>query len=87
MTGDLPDSERPPGTPRWVKVLVVTVIIVILLGIVIMLIIGGDHGPGSHVPGLVTGSTLPAGYLVPILSASGAITTTGGGILSEGGQQ
>lgn len=85
MTDDLPDSETPPGIPRWVKALVLAGIIVMLLVIGGMLIIGGDHGPDSHVPGLLPGSTLLADYLGPMLSAAGAATTTGGDTPSVGG--
>ncbi len=42
-------ANRPtyPGTPRWVKVFGIIVIVVVLLT-VIMLLTG--HGPGRHTP-------------------------------------
>jgi hypothetical protein len=45
-------ANRPPypGTPRWVKVFGVIVIVVVLLVVAIMFISGGEHGPGRHTP-------------------------------------
>ena len=42
-------ANRPPypGTPRWVKVLGIILIVVVLL-VVAMMFIGGEHGPGRH---------------------------------------
>jgi hypothetical protein len=37
-----------PGTPRWVKVLGVIVLVLVLLAVVVVLASGGDHGPGRH---------------------------------------
>jgi hypothetical protein len=44
-----PTADRPPGTPRWVKVFGIIVIVVVLL-FVAMMVIGGEHGPGRHSP-------------------------------------
>lgn len=41
-------AERPPGMPRWVKYLIVALLAVVVAAILIMLIAGGDHGPGRH---------------------------------------
>jgi hypothetical protein len=41
-------DDREPGIPRWVKVVVITVIMVGLLMAVMMLIGGGEHGPWRH---------------------------------------
>jgi hypothetical protein len=43
-------ANRPPypGTPRWVKVLGITVIVVVLLAVAMMFLVGGEHGPGRH---------------------------------------
>ena len=64
-------ANRPPypGTPRWVKVLGIIVIVVSLLGVVIMFI-GGEHGPGRHTPsggagGQTLHSSLMEGYAPP----------------------
>lgn len=39
-----------PGAPRWVKVFGVIAVIVLVL-FVILLLTGGDHGPGRHSDG------------------------------------
>jgi ABC-type transporter Mla subunit MlaD len=42
----LPSS---PGTPRWVKLFgIIALILVLLVGV--MLLSGGEHGPGRHMP-------------------------------------
>lgn len=69
MTDDSPNSETPPGMPRWVKVFVLLVLLVILLVVVIMFLAGGDHGPGRHALGMVTGFVLLAGRHDSVLSA------------------
>jgi hypothetical protein len=47
-----PTEERPPSTPRWVKLSGIIVIVLILLVIILKLTgIGGNHGPGRHLPG------------------------------------
>ena len=45
-------ANRPPypGTPRWVKVFGIIVIVVVLLVVAGMFISGGRHGPGRHTP-------------------------------------
>ncbi|MDQ0256370.1 hypothetical protein J2S74_003790 [Evansella vedderi] len=44
-------EEQPPGIPSWVKVSAFIAVIVVLLIVMIMLITGGEHGPGRHLPG------------------------------------
>jgi hypothetical protein len=47
------------GAPRWVKVVgIIAVVLLLLLGI--MMLIGGEHGPGRHAPS-GDGHTLPPG--------------------------
>ena len=43
-------ANRPPypGTPRWVKVFGIIVIVVVLLAVGLMFLVGGKHGPGRH---------------------------------------
>lgn len=39
------------STPRWVKVFGITaLVLVLLLGIIMFTGIGGEHGPGRHIP-------------------------------------
>nr|MBA2601249.1 hypothetical protein [Actinomycetota bacterium] len=40
-------GDGPVGTPRWVKISGIVAAIVIAL-IVVVLLFGGDHGPGRH---------------------------------------
>jgi hypothetical protein len=47
--GDSGDATT--GAPRWVKVFGIAVVVVILLMVSVMLISGGDHGPGRHMSG------------------------------------
>ena len=44
-------ADRPPypGTPRWVKVFGIIVLVLVLL-FVARMFIGGEHGPGRHAP-------------------------------------
>jgi hypothetical protein len=43
-------ANRPPypGTPRWVKVFGIILIVLAMLAIAVMFISGGEHGPGRH---------------------------------------
>jgi hypothetical protein len=43
------DRGSPPGTPRWVKVFGM-IALVLVVAIVIVLLVGGGHGPGRHAP-------------------------------------
>ncbi len=55
-------ANRPPypGTPRWVKVFGIVLIVVVLLVIAMMFIGGGEHGPGRHTPSGEAGGQVPA---------------------------
>ena len=44
-----PDHERPPPTPRWVKLLAVVGAVIIAIVLTAILLSGGAHGPGRHV--------------------------------------
>ena len=55
-----PDREST-ATPLWVKVFG-TIALVLILLLVIMLIAGGNHGPGRHVP---PGSAIEYGLQQP----------------------
>ena len=53
-------ANRPPypGTPRWVKVFGIILIVVVLL-VVAMMFIGGKHGPGRHTASGDAGGRVP----------------------------
>ncbi|MCX6024560.1 MAG: hypothetical protein NTZ05_23075 [Chloroflexi bacterium] len=63
--GDIPmgpDRGSPPPTPRWVKVSgIVALVLILLVGIMLMTGLGGNHGPGRHMP-----SSNPTGYILPV---------------------
>jgi hypothetical protein len=44
-----PDPGSTTGAPRWVKVLgIIAVVLLLVLGIIML--VGGEHGPGRHTP-------------------------------------
>ena len=58
-TGVGPSPASTAGTPRWVKVFGVIVIVLVLLVAVLLLTgVGGLHGPARHIP---TGDALGQG--------------------------
>jgi len=44
------DPVRGPatGVPRWVKVFLLVTASIVVVGVVVMLLVGGAHGPGRH---------------------------------------
>ncbi len=52
-SGVRPTADRPPSTPRWVKVFGIIGIVVTLL--VVILLVTGRGSPGGHGPGQHTG--------------------------------
>jgi hypothetical protein len=57
MTSQPPERDNPgydpaqspaPGLPRWLKVFLLVATVMVVLGVVVMLLVGGDHGPGRH---------------------------------------
>lgn len=62
-TGVAPDSSPTtsyPGTPRWVKVTgIVILVVVLLVGIIMLTGVGGPHGPGRHLPSGGAGGHIP----------------------------
>jgi hypothetical protein len=63
-TGVRPTADRPPSTPRWVKVFGIIVIVVVLLVVAVMFIGGGEHGPGRHTPsGDASGQVSPSNVM------------------------
>ncbi len=64
---DSPDHTGDSSTPRWVKVFAIVTVVLILLVLAVMLIGGGSHGPGRHVPSAGVGhgptpSSRPAAF-------------------------
>jgi hypothetical protein len=41
-------QDGPPGVPGWVKGLAFGAVMVLLAIVLVMLVVGGDHGPGRH---------------------------------------
>ena len=37
-----------PRVPRWVKTLGIVVAVLLLLGVIVLLVSGGQHGPSRH---------------------------------------
>ena len=37
-----------PGVPRWVKVFLLVAAGIVVMGVAVMLLVGGGHGPGRH---------------------------------------
>ena len=58
-----PDRASTTGTPRWVKVSGLIALLVVVLFLVVMLVGGGEHGPGRHAPG--GGSDTPRSHTGP----------------------
>ena len=64
-------ADPPPySTPRWVKVFGIIALVLVLLVVIMMFTgVGGDHGPGRHIPSgdaVETPSGDPGGYTPPI---------------------
>lgn len=50
-TGARPTADQPPSTPGWVKAFVIVLIVLALLAAVAFATgLGGEHGPGRHLP-------------------------------------
>ena len=43
-----PDHESAAGTPRWVKIFGAIALVVVVFFLVVLLMRGGEHGPGRH---------------------------------------
>ena len=62
-TGVEPDRGSTTGTPRWVKVFGIIALVAVVLFLVVMLIGGGEHGPGRHMS--AGGSDTTGGHTGP----------------------
>jgi hypothetical protein len=45
-----PPRHSAPGTPRWAKVSALVALIVLVLFVIVLVVGGGEHGPGRHTP-------------------------------------
>lgn len=56
-------TQLPPR-PRWVKNLLLALLVVALVAILVMLLFGGEHGPGRHqsIEGSITPYASAAGH-------------------------
>jgi hypothetical protein len=43
-----PDAGERPATPWWVKVIGLAILVVLILAAIILVVGGGQHGPGMH---------------------------------------
>lgn len=43
-----PGTAQRPGTPRWVIGIGVALVAALLIAVVVMVVSGGQHGPGMH---------------------------------------
>ncbi len=48
--GSTTTTPTYPGTPRWVKVSGIVVLVLVLLLVIMLFAGGGRHGPGRHTP-------------------------------------
>ena len=51
MTDDEFTRGRRPATPTWVKALAIAAAVMVLVVVAVMLLAGGEHGPGRHAGG------------------------------------
>ena len=51
------EAEREPGTPRWVRLTALAILVLAVLVVVVLLIGGDGHGPGRHADGGPISST------------------------------
>ena len=65
--GDDASPAPRPGIPRWVAVSA-TIGLVLLVLLVVLLLTGGEHGPGRHLSGL-----RPAGAPMSTSASAGGI--------------
>jgi len=52
-------APRYPGTPRWVKVSGIVILVLVLLVVIVMVTSGSQHGPGRHMPSGDAGANTP----------------------------
>ncbi len=58
QTHDGTDRGSPYSTPSWVKMFgIIALILVLLVGVLLITGLGGEHGPGRHIPSNAAGDT------------------------------
>lgn len=57
-------SDEDRGVPRWVKVFGMAMAALLISVVVVMLLAGGQHGPGRHLSTL--GAALPASHIAEL---------------------
>ena len=76
QTNGRPTGDQPPGTPRWVKVFgIVALVLLLLMAIAFITGLGGEHGPGRHLPLRDTGDTRFASIIIDRTPLGGSLTT------------
>jgi hypothetical protein len=76
-TGADPPPQPEHQTPRWVKVSGIVILVLVLAVIVMLLVGGGEHGPGRHAGGgaqpadVTEGHSPPAGVGDYVASGAG----------------
>lgn len=71
MADSQPDSTtaQRPGTPRWVKAIGIVLLAAVLIALAVMVLGGGQHGPGMHGG---TGGSSPGSTAAASASAVGS---------------
>ena len=62
--GEGAGRDSPPPVPRWVWLSAIVVGVLVALAVVLMLVSGGQHGPGRHLSSAgaaISGVTAPMG--------------------------
>ena len=73
QTHDGPDRGSTYSTPRWVKMLGIIVIVLVLLVVIVLVTgIGGEHGPGRHMPSIDTAGDTPSANVTEDLTPFGS---------------
>ena len=59
-------ADQPPySTPRWVRIVgIIALVLVLVVGILFLTGVGGDHGPGRHLPSGGADGYPPRGHSV-----------------------
>ena len=69
MTDDAtpePDAGEPsPGIPRWVKTSAIVALALVAVIVIVMLVSGGEHGPGRHSGGEAPPATAAEPHVPP----------------------